>query len=221
MHIMEGFLPVKHAVGWTVISAPFVLSGIRRVRMQLQESPESKLLLSAAGAYAFVLSALKLPSATGSSSHPTGLGLGSILFGPQVMSVIGMMTLLFQALLLAHGGLTTLGANTFSMAIVGPWTAYAIYSFSTRLGLKNAVAVFAASAVANIATYLTTAFQLALAFPDADGGITGAFTKFIGIFALTQIPLALIEGALTVGAISAFQKFNTPILNGLAVKGRN
>ena len=107
MHIMEGFLPVKHAVGWTVVSAPFVVSGIKRVRMQLQESPESKLLLSAAGAYAFVLSALKLPSATGSSSHPTGLGLGSILFGPQVMSVIGMMTLLFQALLLAHGGLTT------------------------------------------------------------------------------------------------------------------
>ncbi len=221
MHIMEGFLPIKHAIGWTVVATPFVLGGIRRVRLQLQESPESKLFLSATGAYAFVLSALKLPSATGSSSHPTGLGLGSILFGPQVMSVIGMMTLLFQALLLAHGGLTTLGANTFSMAIVGPWTAYAIYSFSIRLGLKNSVAVFAASALANLATYLTTALQLALAFPDSDGGVIGAFSKFVGIFAITQIPLALVEGALTVGVINTFEKFNTPILNSLIARGKN
>jgi cobalt/nickel transport system permease protein len=31
------------------------------------------------------------------------------------MSVLGGLVLLFQALLLAHGGLTTLGANAFSM----------------------------------------------------------------------------------------------------------
>ena len=34
--------------------------------------------------------------------------------------VMGVIVLLFQAILLAHGGITTLGANTFSMAIVGP-----------------------------------------------------------------------------------------------------
>ncbi|MDP2233125.1 MAG: cobalamin biosynthesis protein CbiM, partial [Actinomycetota bacterium] len=28
MHIMEGFLPVEQAVGWTVISAPFVGYGL-------------------------------------------------------------------------------------------------------------------------------------------------------------------------------------------------
>ena len=49
MHIMEGFLPIKHALGWTVISAPFVLGGVRRVRLQLQECPEKKLLLSVSG----------------------------------------------------------------------------------------------------------------------------------------------------------------------------
>lgn len=50
----------------------------------------------------------------------TGTGLGAILFGPASVSVLGVIVLLFQALLLAHGGLTTLGANTFSMAIAGP-----------------------------------------------------------------------------------------------------
>lgn len=35
-------------------------------------------------------------------------------------TILGGIVLLFQALLLAHGGLTTLGANTVSMGIVGP-----------------------------------------------------------------------------------------------------
>ncbi len=56
----------------------------------------------------FVLSALKLPSVTGSCSHPTGVGLAAILFGPTAASVLGLIVLLFQALLLAHGGLTTI-----------------------------------------------------------------------------------------------------------------
>ena len=82
----------------------------------------------------FVLSALKIPSVTGSCSHPTGVGLGAILFGPNVMAVLGVIVLLFQAILLAHGGLTTLGANAFSMAIVGP-----IVSFFTFKILKNKI----------------------------------------------------------------------------------
>ena len=39
MHIMEGFLPVEHALGWTAASAPFVALGIRSVRRQLREQP--------------------------------------------------------------------------------------------------------------------------------------------------------------------------------------
>ena len=66
----------------------------------------------------FVISSLKIPSVTGSCSHMTGTGLGAILFGPTAAGVLGLIVLLFQAILLAHGGLTTLGANTFSMAIV-------------------------------------------------------------------------------------------------------
>ena len=61
----------------------------------------------------FVISSLKIPSVTGSCSHMTGTGLGAILFGPTAAGVLGLIVLLFQAILLAHGGLTTLGANTF------------------------------------------------------------------------------------------------------------
>ncbi|MBS4025823.1 MAG: energy-coupling factor ABC transporter permease [Clostridia bacterium] len=198
MHIMEGFLPLGWAIFWTAASLPFVIHGIISISKKLAGNPELKLLLGLSGAFAFVLSALKIPSVTGSSSHPTGVGLGAVLFGPTTMSVIGSLVLLFQALLLAHGGLTTLGANAFSMAIVGPFVAYGIYKMAKKTGASGGIAIFLAASLGNLATYVTTALQLALAFPAEIGGVMASLTKFLAIFALTQIPLAISEGLLTV-----------------------
>ncbi|NWF78717.1 MAG: energy-coupling factor ABC transporter permease [Chloroflexi bacterium] len=153
---------------------------------------------------------------TGSSSHPTGTGLGAILFGPAVMSVLGTIVLLFQALLLAHGGLTTLGANAVSMAIAGPLVAWGIWQ-----GLKGRapvwLAVFLAAALADLATYVVTSAQLALAYPDAVGGFSASFAKFGTIFAITQIPLAISEGILTVLIFNALQTNAEPELSSLGV----
>jgi cobalt/nickel transport system permease protein len=198
VHIAEGFLPPAHAVGWTVAAAPFVVHGARAVVKEVREHPEATLLLGAAGAFTFVLSAIKLPSVTGSSSHPTGTGVGAVLFRPPVMALLGTIVLLFQALLLAHGGITTLGANAFSMAIVGPWAGYGAYRLTRSLGAGLLPGVFAAMALADLATYVTTALQLAWAHPDAATGVLGAAAKFLGVFAVTQIPLAIGEGLLGV-----------------------
>jgi cobalt/nickel transport system permease protein len=197
MHIAEGYLPPVHAVAWTAAAAPFVVHGARALTREVREQPESKLLIAAAGAFMFVLSALKIPSVTGSCSHPTGTGLGTILFRPPIMAVLGTITLIFQALLLAHGGLTTLGANVFSMAIVGPWAGYGSYLLGRRCGLGLGGSVFAGAFVADLSTYCVTSVQLALAFPDPGSGFVGALAKFGGIFSVTQIPLAISEGLLT------------------------
>lgn len=207
MHIAEGFLPVQWAIFWWAVAVPFFLLGLRSLSRITRQNPELKLLLALAGAFTFVLSALKLPSVTGSCSHPTGTGLGTILFGPSVMVVLGSMVLLFQALLLAHGGLTTLGANLFSMAIVGPFVAYFVYHLMIRCG-KQKAAIFLASALGNLITYIVTAAQLALAFPSVTGGVMSSFLKFSSIFAVTQIPLALSEGLLTVLVWNWLQTYN-------------
>lgn len=220
MHIMEGFLPAAHAAGWALVAAPFVAHGVWRLSRTVRAHPESKLLLSASAAFCFVLSALKIPSITGSCSHPTGTGLGAIVFGPWAMTVLGTIVLLFQALLLAHGGLTTLGANVFSMAVVGPWVAWALFRLVRGAGGSRAVSVFAAASLGNLATYLITAIQLALAFPDASGGVAGSLLKFSSIFALTQIPLAVIEGLLTVVVINVLSASNRPELQALALLPR-
>lgn len=217
MHIMEGFLPAAHSVAWTAASAPVVAYGAWRVKKIVEEHPNAKLLLASSGAFAFVLSALKMPSVTGSCSHPTGTGLGAVLFGPSVMAVMGTIVLLFQALLLAHGGLTTLGANVFSMGIVGPFVSYGVYKTIRKTGGNLQLAVFLAAALGDFATYCTTSLQLALAFPDPVGGIAGSAAKFLGIFALTQVPLAIAEGLLTVVVINLLSKYSEGELKSLNV----
>ena len=203
MHIMEGYLPMGHALFWAAASLPVVIHGGRKIIRILEEKPQAKMLLAASGAYVFVLSALKLPSVTGSCSHPTGTGLAASLFGPSATAVLGTIVLLFQALLLAHGGITTLGANAFSMALVGPWVSYGLWKLGRNLGLGFALTLFLAAAMGDLATYVSTAVQLALAYPDPVSGFAGALVKFGGIFALTQVPLAVAEGLLTVVVMDA------------------
>jgi cobalt/nickel transport system permease protein len=214
MHISEGFLPLPWAAFWWAVALPFWGLGLRSLTRITRDNPDLKLLLALAGAFSFVLSALKIPSVTGSCSHPTGTGLGTVLFGPSVMTVLGSLVLVFQAVLLAHGGLTTLGANAVAMAIVGPWVAFAIYRLMGRSGQPQ-WGIFLAAAVGGLATYLVTSVQLALAFPAASGGVVASFGKFAGIFALTQVPLAISEGLLTVLVWNWLQAYATDELQTL------
>ena len=209
MHIAEGYLPKAWSFGWMAVCVPFVVAGFLSIRKKVERSPKAKVLLAMCGAFAFVLSALKIPSVTGSCSHPTGVGLGAILFGPTATTILGLIVLLFQALLLAHGGLTTLGANLFSMAIVGPIVSWAVYQALKKAGAKPAVAVFCAAALGDLLTYVTTSFQL--------GVVYGNVAEYLTIFAVTQIPLAIAEGLLTVVVFNVLEKYSAAELRELAV----
>lgn len=217
MHIAEGILSPTQCAIWYAASAPFVIHGAREVVRQVRHHPENKLLLATAGAFTFVLSAIKLPSVSGSSSHPTGTGVGAILFKPPVMAFLGMIVLIFQALLLAHGGISTLGANTFSMAIAGPWAGYAFYKLTKKLGGPDALAVFLCMVFSDFVTYCVTSVQLGIAFPDATSGVWGAAVKFLGIFAITQIPLAIMEGLVGIVLFRFLAKVAGPQLHQLGV----
>lgn len=220
MHIMEGFLSPGWCIFWGILCLPFIVAGYFSIQKRVEQNPKTKILLAMSGAFVFVLSALKLPSVTGSCSHPTGIAFGAILFGPAAMSVLGLIVLLFQALLLAHGGLTTLGANTFSMAVVGPLTAYAIYKLVIKAKGPQWLSVFLAAAFADFITYAMTSVQLALAYPSEIGGFTASLAKFMGIYAVTQIPLAISEGILTVLIFNAISDYSKDALKDLKVLSR-
>lgn len=215
MHIMEGFLPWQWCLFWYIISIPIVIYGIIQIKKVTDKRPEAKPLLAVSGAFMFVLSSLKLPSVTGSCSHPTGNGLGAIIFGPAVTAVLASIVLIFQALLLAHGGITTLGANIFSMGIIGPLAAWLVYKGSKKVGISITIGVFLAAFLGDLLTYITTAIQLSLAFPLPTFG--EAFSKFMVIFAYTQVPLAVAEGLLTVIIWDYILKLRPDILKNLNI----
>lgn len=215
MHIMEGYLPVSYCVAWGVVCVPFLAAGMISLKKKLNENRRSMTLIAMAGAFVFVISSLKIPSVTGSCSHMTGTGLGAILFGPCAVSILGIIVLIFQAVLLAHGGLTTLGANTFSMAIAGPILSWGIYKLCRKMKVNRKVTVFLAACLGDLFTYCVTSVQLAMAYPSEAGGVPASALKFLGVFAPTQIPLALIEGILTVIVVMALESYAKPELRAI------
>lgn len=207
MHIMEGYLPAGYCVAWGVVCLPFLIAGFISLRNKVKENRRNMTLIAMAGAFIFVISSLKIPSVSGSCSHMTGTGLGAILFGPAAVSVLGIIVLIFQALLLAHGGLTTLGANTFSMAVAGPLVSFGLYKLCGKLKVNRRGSIFLAAFLGDLFTYCVTSFQLAFAYPSEAGGIAASAVKFLGVFAPTQLPLAVIEGILTVVIMIALESY--------------
>lgn len=215
MHIMEGYLSPGYCVFWGAICLPFLVAGYFSINKTLNANRKSITLLAMSGAFVFVLSSLKIPSVTGSCSHMTGTGLGAILFGPASMSILGIIVLLFQAILLAHGGLTTLGANTFSMGIAGPFVSFGLYKLLQGMKVNRMTAIFIAAAAGDLFTYLVTSMQLAIAYPSETGGVMASAAKFLTVFAPTQVPLAIIEGFLTVVIMIGIETYAKPELKAI------
>jgi cobalt/nickel transport system permease protein len=145
----------------------------------MSDGQDGRLRVAAAAGFLFALSAVKLPSVAGSCLHAVGVALGAILLGPAVMTAQSFVFLAFQALVLAHGGITTLGANLFSLGVVGPWAAWWVAGGHAPARGRASPAGFRGS----IAVYITTAAVLAVAFPDAAYGMSGSFIRFSGSFA--------------------------------------
>ncbi len=200
MHISEGILPVPWAVLWFILSIPFVAVGLRQLRIRTREEPQFKAFLGLVGAAVFVISCMPIPVPTaGTCSHPCGTGMAAILVGPFLTVVIASVALTLQALFLAHGGLTTLGANIFSMGIAGAFVGYGAFFLARRLGASWVVAAFLAGMLSDWATYTVTALILGSALSPG-GSFVHMFLAILVAFVPTQAPLGVLEGFITAGA---------------------
>ena len=210
MHIMEGALPVRFCIAWGIVCIPFLLAGFFSIRKTLNANRRALTLLAMSGAFIFVISSLKIPSVSGSSSHMTGTGPG----GDSVRAVPcgnpGTDRADFQALLLAHGGLTTLGATPFhgggrSLRHLRP-----VLAFEKTEGQPQSQH-FPRRLCGRPVYLLHHSLQLALAHNSATSfGV--ALKENLVIFAGTQIPLAAVEGILTVIIMIALEAYAKPEL---------
>ncbi|MBU2608603.1 MAG: energy-coupling factor ABC transporter permease [Chloroflexi bacterium] len=202
MHIAEGILPANWAAVWYVPAILFVVIGILIIRRKTREVRGIMPLLGIAGAAIFLVSVFPVPvPVTGSCSHPVGTPLGAILVGPFISTVLGAVALLIQALFLAHGGISTWGANIVSMALVGSFVGFGAFVVFRKLNATIFVAAFAAGLFGDWATYATTSFELASALHGA-GSLWGMFGAITVAFAPTQLPLGILEGLFTGGVVT-------------------
>jgi cobalt/nickel transport system permease protein len=76
-----------------------------------------------------------------------------------------------------------------------------------RLKVNRLANVFIAAALGDLFTYCVTSVQLGLAFPSQAGGALASIIKFLLVFAPTQVPLAIVEGILTVLVVIGLESF--------------
>lgn len=205
MHISEGILPAKWAGLWFLVAAPFLYWGMREITSESVRTPQYKPFVALVGAAVFIISCMPVPvPVAGTCSHPCGTGLAAVLIGPAPTVVLASIALILQALFLAHGGLTTLGADIFTMGVVGAFAGYGAFWSARRLGLSVLVAAFLAGLLSDWATYAATSFVLASAL-HVDASLWTMFGTILIAFVPTQLPLGILEGVLSAGAYGFVQ----------------
>ena len=105
------------------------------------------------------------------------------------------------------------------MGIVGPLVGWIVYKGLTKANISSTIAIFFAAFLGDLLTYVATSFQLALAFPAPNFG--AALTAFLTIFAVTQIPLAIGEGILTVIIWDRLKAYKPKLLDKLGALAPN
>ncbi len=212
MHISEGLLPFHWAAFWSILAVPFVSYGLYRLKKVSPADLSFKPLVGLMAAVVFIISCMPIPVPNaGSCSHPCGTAISGILVGPAISILVAAVALLIQALFLAHGGLTTWGANIFSMGVMGSFAGFLTFKALRSMKINLAVSGFAAGLLADWATYFTTSVELASGV-KGDSPFLPLFWKILIAFIPTQLPLGILEGAMTAGMIVLLYKKRPDLL---------
>lgn len=217
MHISEGILPLNWAAFWYALAAPFVVWGLYKLKKLSSIDLSFKPFVGLMAAVVFIISCMPIPVPTaGTCSHPCGTGISGILVGPAISVLVGAVALLIQALFLAHGGLSTLGANIVSMGVMGSFAGFLTFKALRSMRINMIVSGFMAGLFADWATYLTTSVELASGI-RGDSPFMPLFWKILIAFIPTQLPLGVLEGAMTAGMVVLLYKKRPDLLFKLGV----
>lgn len=217
MHISEGILPWNWAVLWFGVAMPFAAYGLYKLKKQASIDLSFKPLVGLMAAVVFIISCMPVPVPTaGTCSHPCGTAISGILLGPVISVLITAAALLIQALFLAHGGLSTWGADIVSMGVVGSFTGYFVFRALRAIRVNMSAAAFMAGLLADWATYLATSAELALGI-RGDSPFLPLFYKIMLAFIPTQLPLGILEGAMTAGMVVLLYKKRPDLLIKMGV----
>ncbi|HWR37383.1 MAG TPA: cobalt transporter CbiM [Clostridia bacterium] len=221
MHIPDGYLsPSTCATLYICASGGWyaALSRIKRVFFS-RAIP----LISVFAAFSFVLMMFNLPLPGGTTGHAVGVAVATIVLGPSGSILAISIALAIQALFFGDGGITTLGANCFNIAIVGSLVAHLSYKLLAVSAEDNSKRRIVAAAIAGYlsinAAALLTAIEFGIQphlFHDAIG--TPLYAPYplriaVPAMMLGHLTLAgLAEAVITSGMVAYLQKSNPGLL---------
>lgn len=212
MHISEGILPLSWSLFWFAVTAPFLAFGLKELARRSKLDLSTKPLAGMVAAMVFVISCMPIPIPTaGTCSHPCGTGLAAVLLGPTVGVLVAAVALMIQALFLSHGGISTWGANLFAMGVIGSFAGYMAFRTLRFCGAGLVVSAFAAGLIADWATYTATAIILAAGI-SGESPFWPLLVKIVIAFVPTQLPLGVIEGAISAGVVSMLSRKRPDLL---------
>jgi len=221
MHIPDGYLSPSTCAVLYGASAPFWYTALQRVKKAL--ATRLVPLLSVMAALSFVIMMFNLPLPGGTTGHAVGVGIATIILGPWASILAISIALAIQAVFFGDGGITTLGANCFNMAIVGSLVAYAVYRLAAGRAALTSSRRVAAAALAGYAAINASAFCAAvefgiqpLFFKDPSGApLYAPYPLSIAIPAMMMGHLTfagLAELLLSAGVVAYFQRTNPALL---------
>jgi cobalt/nickel transport system permease protein len=125
MHIPDGYLSPSTCAVLYAGAAGSWYSALKRLRKALLTRVIP--LISVFAAFSFVVMMFNLPLPGGTTGHAVGVTIAAIVLGPSGAILALSLALAIQALFFGDGGISTLGANCFNMAVVGSLVAYGSY----------------------------------------------------------------------------------------------
>ena len=221
MHIPDGYLSPSTCAVLYAAALPFWSVALRRVTKLL--TTRLVPLMAVVAALTFVIMMFNLPLPGGTTGHAVGVALATILLGPSASILAVSIALTIQAIFFGDGGITTLGANCFNMAIVGSLVAYAVYRLGAGRAPLTASRRVVAAALAGYAAINAAALAAAvefgvqpLLFKDATGApLYAPYPLHIAVPAIMIGHLTfagLAELILTGGVVAYFQRTNLGLL---------
>lgn len=212
MHLPDGLLPAPLCIGGyaaTGLTAWYTLRQIERKGNSHEELPKAALLTAAF----FVASSIYIPIPP-ASVHLVLNGLMGVILGYYAFPAI-LIGLFLQAVVFAHGGLTTLGINAVMMGIPA---LFAYRLFRMILAITNrwrgrttlGIAAFLAGA---IGLGISMLIFIALTLTTVPAGFDAATerTAVTGL-SIAHLPLMVIEGIFTATLVLFLQRVKPEML---------
>lgn len=202
MHLAEGILPLAQAAGWSAVAAPALVWSLKGERKASDADPSSTSMIAGATSLLFAATILPIPvPVVGATSHLCLTPVLALIFGLRRVFWPTFFVVLLQAALFAHGGLTTLGVNALVLGWVGPTVTLGLWHILKRMGGREPMLLGIACGLGSVSIYVADALILAAALVDVADPLA-TFSSVVLGFAPVQVPLAIVEGVVSVGIVT-------------------